>query len=525
MILSYLLKCLMKRILIWEKYAYLVLEYDGLCVLLDVITKDKEGNQYLPVIKNIQLNSLLKEADEFRTLLPLSCYKYTVRCTKECFTQQKISVPHTRKRNDLSKVTYRIIGRKAFVSKLFKNMIILCVCYNEIKMKFHLSVPYPKEKKWKMLTPYKNNTLSLCQETKRKENFKSQYYHKYVDNMAKRSFFVKDSELDDFQVQILNKRTDKSFIVKGCAGSGKSILALWKAKQIQEEKKGSFIFIVFTKALMEYMSSGIQQIGLNSENVDYFWNWERRGCPSADYIIIDEAQDFSKEDILRFKEKANKALLLYGDSAQQLYKFIKDKNTISMEEMTHCTGFTDEPLIFNHRLPKKVARVAEYIIDGFDMLERKCKNEGTEKPKILEYSSFKAQLNAIAEIIKNRNFEDVGILFRYNADVERAYNYFTESGILNNVEAKFGQKMVLNFNTSNPKILTYHSSKGLQFEAVFLPECNITDQTDNNPLYVAVTRTYQSLYIMHSGNLSPLFDSVPANLYETSLVSGQTIRL
>ena len=58
--------------------------------------------------------------------------------------------------------------------------------------------------------------------------------------MPKRSFYVRDSELDDYQVRIINKRTDNSFIVKGCAGSGKSILALWKAKQIQNENKGSY---------------------------------------------------------------------------------------------------------------------------------------------------------------------------------------------------------------------------------------------------------------------------------------------
>lgn len=341
--------------------------------------------------------------------------------------------------------------------------------------------------------------------------------------MPKRSFYVKDSELDDYQVQIINKRTDNSFIVKGCAGSGKSILALWKARQIQEENKGTFIFIVFTKALRQYMLDGIRQIGLKSNNVDYLWNWEKRDCPPADYIIVDEAQDFSKEDILRFKEKAKKALLLYGDSAQQLYKFIKDKTTVSMEEIAVHTGFSLEQLVFNHRLPKKIARLAEYINSEQDELELKCKNEGAEKPKILEYPSLDAQLIAIAEIIKNRNFEDVGILFRYNKDVEYAYSFLQNIGV--NVEAKFGKEMTLDFTSDNPKIMTYHSSKGLQFEAVFLPKCNISDPTDNNPLYVAVTRTYQSLYIMHSGDLSPLFDSVPTNLYETGLSTGPTIRL
>ena len=62
--------------------------------------------------------------------------------------------------------------------------------------------------------------------------------------------------------------------------------------------------------------------------------------------------------------------------------------------------------------------------------------------------------------------------------------------------------------------MTYHSSKGLQFEAVFLPNCESND--NKNPLYVAMTRTYQSLYILHSGNLSNFFDCVPTNLYKTT---------
>ena len=337
--------------------------------------------------------------------------------------------------------------------------------------------------------------------------------------MPKRSFYVKDSELDDYQRKIINKRTDNSFIVKGCAGSGKSILALWKAKQIQNEGRGTYQFIVFTKALMQYMSDGVKQVGINSNNVDYHWRWEiSKGSPSADYIIVDEAQDFSKEDILKFKSKAKKALLLYGDSAQQLYKFLQDKNPVSMEDIAVITGFPTEQLVFNHRLPKEVARLAEYISSTKDDLEDRCKFEAGERPKILEYNSMNDQLDAIAEIIKNRNFEDVGIFFRLNSEVERAYKFFKDKGL--NVEAKFDRTIDLNFNSDNPKLMTYHSSKGLQFESVFLPECSCSDNEDRNPLYVALTRTYQSLYIMHSGNLSTFFDSVPTNLYDTSKKSN-----
>jgi len=346
--------------------------------------------------------------------------------------------------------------------------------------------------------------------------------------MPKRDFYVKEEELDDYQVKIINKRTDSSFIVKGCAGSGKSILALWKAKQIQENGN-SFLFVIFTKALKQYMKDGIAQIDLSANNVEnynqcFFWSkdgdtWIQGDWKKGkfDYLIVDEAQDFSKEDILLFKDKAKKALLLYGDSAQQLYKFFTDKTAISMDDMAYITRFPTEQLVFNHRLPKKIARLAERINNENDDLENRCRKEGVELPKILRYSSLNTQLDNITEIIKNRNFEDVGILLRNNADVKKVADYLTSKGI--KVEAKVNDNVELDFNSSNPKIMTYHSSKGLQFEAVFLPECTTSGTDDRNPLYVAITRTYQSLYIMHSGNLSSFFDAVPTNLYESSLTT------
>lgn len=354
--------------------------------------------------------------------------------------------------------------------------------------------------------------------------------------MAKRSFYVKDSELDDYQVKIINKKTDNSYIVKGCAGSGKSILALWKAKQILDEHKGSVLYVVYTKALKQYMNDGIMQVGLPAGNVvnyDACFSWGKdaygsfvRGAwkmGSYDYIILDEAQDFSREDIDILKSKAKKAFLIYGDTAQQLYKFLKGKVTVSMEDIQYFTKYPTEYLVFNHRLPKKIARFAQYLNSENDELEERCTEEGKDKPKILHYQTIEAQYDAIISLIQNRNREDVGILFRHNEEVERAYNYFKNHGM--NVEAKYGRFMDLDFNSDNPKLMTYHSSKGLQFENVFLPECTVEGEEDRNPLYVAITRSYEALYIMHSGNLSSLFDAVPKDLYDTTLSSGTKLQL
>ncbi|MBR5777322.1 MAG: ATP-binding domain-containing protein [Bacteroidales bacterium] len=342
--------------------------------------------------------------------------------------------------------------------------------------------------------------------------------------MPKRSFFVQESQMDNYQYIIINS-TASSLVVKGCAGSGKSILALWKAKQIQDNNRGSFLFIVKMNSLKQYMHDGISQIGIDETNVETFnkcfyfskqdgefirGNWKKG---HFDYILVDEAQDLSIEDIQLLRSKANN-VFFYGDSAQQLLP-----NGARMETIADRLEIPLRELTFNYRLPKKVARVAAIINSENDELETRCVNEGVEKPFVFKCNSFEDELDTIMTIINNRKFEDVGIFYRNDKDVERAYNYFRNHNF--NVEARFfgGGVDTLNFNSTNPKILNYYNSKGLQFEAVFIPNFSDLDQkfstNARNALYVAITRTYQSLYILHSGNLSSFFDDVPTNLYET----------
>ena len=339
--------------------------------------------------------------------------------------------------------------------------------------------------------------------------------------MPKQNFFVNEDELDDFQVQLLQKRLDRSMVVSGCAGSGKSILALWKAKQIQDLKDGaSYSFIVFTKVLQRYMADGISAVGLKANNFYYHWQWKKdMKCPPADYIIVDEIQDFTKKEIAEFKAAARRAFFFWGDSAQSLYRGMKDTQnilTIAAE-----AKIQPEQLAFNYRLPKKIARLAISLTDDEDLVVR-CKKEGAEMPLILRFNSLEEQLDEAMEQIKNRKITDAAIMLPSNALVQQAYDYLRDKG--HSIEAKYedkqdfkNSKLDLNFASDNPKLMTYHSSKGLQFEAVFLPECSGSRPNDRTSLYVAVTRSYQYLFVMYSTELSRFFDVIPKDLYKSTL--------
>lgn len=83
--------------------------------------------------------------------------------------------------------------------------------------------------------------------------------------MAKKDWMIIESELDEDQIKVLMATNDKSCLVSGCAGSGKSVLALIKAQRIQKEKGDNYQIIVFTKALCNYMNAGRETLGLHRD--------------------------------------------------------------------------------------------------------------------------------------------------------------------------------------------------------------------------------------------------------------------
>jgi hypothetical protein len=89
---------------------------NGLMVILDVTTRDNLID-YNPILLNSAINKLEKE-ETFKTVIPVSCGYYGGKCNRKCFTQQQFLISHSHRRNDLSKVAYRVIARKKFAGKI-----------------------------------------------------------------------------------------------------------------------------------------------------------------------------------------------------------------------------------------------------------------------------------------------------------------------------------------------------------------------------------------------------------------------
>ena len=344
----------------------------------------------------------------------------------------------------------------------------------------------------------------------------------------KKDWMIRESELDDYQHKILKATLDKSCIVSGCAGSGKSVLALIMAKRIQKERSSDYQIIVFTKALCRYMNAGRKALGL-AKTFTYHHDWvNNRNKPASTYVIVDEIQDFTKDEICDFINATRGYFYFFGDTAQSIYDGLKDTLPVDniRVEIPEAIVAKPFPLYCNHRLPKPVARIVQYVGVGLDPYDEDVYTSlETAIPRFIKYNDEDEQISAIHRVIKDRELEDVAILLPHNDDVKRIYDKLTELG--GNYEVKYNDRMNfrngkedLDFTTSNPKVMTYHSAKGLQFEAVFLPLVEkypaADSESDRKALYVAMTRTYRYLYVMYSGSLPNRLQTVDAQLYVTT---------
>lgn len=334
-------------------------------------------------------------------------------------------------------------------------------------------------------------------------------------------FFIDYSSLDDFQRQLIDRKNNKSMVVMGSAGSGKSLIARHKAKQIAMLGQ-SYAIVVYTKTLRKYFADGLKALGL--KNVFHWHDW-KKNRRHVKYLIVDECQDFGCQEIDELKNDGD-ICFFFGDTAQSIMAF-KDGGVQSVEVTAQKLGVTPVPLYFNYRLTKPIAALAEEV-GKIDDLVIKCKRDG-KKPYLMEAISYNAQLDKIAEVIKNGALTNVGILVPHNTSdkgylsVEYVKNYLLSKGITCEFKYNANQdtEMDLDFHSNNPKIMTWWCGKGLQFKDVFLPGCEHEYTPDKRAaVYVAMTRCSEHLYLGYTEELDSFFPDKTSDLYEH--ISRQT---
>lgn len=348
------------------------------------------------------------------------------------------------------------------------------------------------------------------------------------EELSVEDFYIDYGKLDPLQRRYVDRQVNRSMVVCGSAGTGKSLIALHKAKQVAN--LGSYAIVVYTKTLRRYFEDGLKALGLR--NVYHYYHW-KRACENNEfrhvkYLIVDECQDFTKEEIDILRHSAD-ICFFFGDQAQSIMSFRGPVQSVQQTALD--MGEIMLPLQNNYRLTKENGYLAEFILPREDIVEN-CQRSGV-KPQLIKASSFDEQLNAVIRLIQNKSLTSVGILMPFNTkatalshigdskpSVEYVKDYFQQKGVA--CEYKYDDSnstnLELNFHASTPKIMTWWCAKGLQFKDVFLLNCNeLCSRSEfeekRNAVFVAATRPSERLYLAYSGSLCSYFPNSNSDIY------------
>lgn len=354
------------------------------------------------------------------------------------------------------------------------------------------------------------------------------------------TWLVPRSELTPDQIRTIERNISEHRVIFGGPGSGKTQVLLHRARHLIDQhgvKPTDLRIFVYTSVLKEYITSALKVLGIPDECVSTFDAWcmqyhkEKIGSVPWDHgpdtektreavgkliaqnpsrhrrfaaVLVDEGQDLDVRcfEILRAITGHITACV---DHKQQIY----DRGSGESELLT-TLGLKrrNAVLLETYRCSPYVVQLASRLI--VDSAERAAYVNQTrvsaekETPLLYLAGGFDDERRRLVEIIKARQDrgERIAILLPQNRQVAGFAKGLMEEGLEVEVrEKKFGQNPAasLDFNSDLPKLLTYHSAKGLTFDAVLMPRLvpasfGKLPQVENL-LFVGITRASKWVYL------------------------------
>lgn len=337
--------------------------------------------------------------------------------------------------------------------------------------------------------------------------------------------------LDDQQKNFVdNVDIDQQNIwIKGFPGSGKSVLLAYVFKRIiNKNPKPRVVVVLFTHALIAMYEAAFQEMGLKAKIQTYFQF--RKSREEYDYILCDEVQDLTPSILDEMNQRA-KHVIVAGDENQSIYECDPQtqEKTVEPNQINTLLKAISFQLNIIHRLTKSIRNAVNKVfpklniftspidLTKIDIGVRLCEalnmdeevkyieKEGRKAIRVHEgvvvlFPTHREILSFINKLlVLNDKLEYSGIKLDDQLNL-----YLSDSGIpIQYVGNGYGSFI----DNNRIAVMTYHSSKGLDFDHVFIPGMSsgrfiAKDVEIAKRLFlVAMTRSRKNLYITYSGNL------------------------
>ncbi|MBD1856749.1 MULTISPECIES: DEAD/DEAH box helicase [Leptolyngbya] len=362
--------------------------------------------------------------------------------------------------------------------------------------------------------------------------------------------------MDIQQEQIARSLGEGHRIIHGVAGSGKTLILAYRCEILVQETEKPILILCFNVSLAAKLRQMLHEKGIDSDRitVSHFHRWcsdqlwqhriqkpsynQFRGeaypkelvrrvieavdqgrIPAGRYgaVMIDEGHDFEPEWlklVVQMVDPETKSLLLLYDDAQNIYETPGKKFSLSSVGV-EARGRT-KILKVNYRNTQDVLNLAyefarEVMMPTSNadedipvLVEPESAGRRGSKPQLIRLPSFRKETEYLIDRAKSFNaqgiaWNEMAIVYRSKFMGENIYSEFEQVGIPIEWVNRDSESRNYAPTAQSIKLVTMHSSKGLEFPVVFVPGVGFMPTRDRSPeeearlLYVAMTRAIDEL--------------------------------
>lgn len=341
-------------------------------------------------------------------------------------------------------------------------------------------------------------------------------------------------------------------VIHGVAGSGKTMILGYRSQYLASLTTKPVLVLCYNKSLASRLQQVIQHQQANDKiQVHHFHGWcgqllkrhqikvaegqgkyyerqvsstiaavEAGAIDPHQYaaILIDEAHDFEADwfkVVVPLLDPETDSLLVLYDDAQSIYKKNKTLDFTFSSVGIQARGRTTV-LRTNYRNTLEILMVAKHFAhsiftetaeqqeDLIPTLSPASAGRRGDMPELHCFATAEAELEYIAEridqLVKQGVCADkIAILYRHGGQAENLEKALARLGIVFVSTRKDSGKTQLYSDEPSVKVVSMASSKGLEFDSVFIPHLNEMPYKKNNLenearlLYVAMTRAIETL--------------------------------
>lgn len=359
------------------------------------------------------------------------------------------------------------------------------------------------------------------------------------------NWLVPRTDLTPEQLRAVELSADEHRLIFGGPGSGKTQILLHRADYLRDwlnTPPERFRIFVFTNALKQYIQSAMALLDLPEENILTFDDWCRKfytanisprlpwdrenkspdyagvrrevlaklrsgAGPFYDFVLVDEGQDLDHDAFEAIRLMARHVTVCM-DNKQQIYM-----HGCSEAEILTLLGLRKRnvALLSAFRCCPYIVQVASRLIEdpvARDNYLNQARTAQTERQKPLLYfsSSEEDEKKRLIDIVKTRLHlgDRIAILYPLKRFVYGYAKAFAEAGLEVEVPSKPGRQgeyIPLDFSSDRPKLMPYHSAKGLTFDTVIMPRLQptafggIRQVSLERILFVGISRATKWVYL------------------------------